>query len=253
MKEIFLIFYQIRTIVAPLLTSGETHHSTYWLRSNYLNDKEEDLFYAYYNREQIGCFKVNGVEESFLVDLFDKNVLKIFQSTEIIDKETENDVQFSYKARYSGITLYVCNRDEFGYVPDNSQELNNDPYESFIHLRMEYLLKGANKTYNKPLKTTNHIDVSKKRKTKLGFNQIYIVNLERRPDRRDRIEAALDDLNISFNMTKAIDSQLLTEDYLKNLNINVVPNYIDPYNERSINYGEIACFLSHYNIWQDVG
>ena len=84
------------------------------------------------------------------------------------------------------------------------------------------------------LKKTEFLDkaFSKKRKTKLGFDQIYVINLARRTDRRERIESALNDLNLSFNMTQAVDSRSLNEDYLRELNVNVVPNYVDPYHHR---------------------
>jgi collagen beta-1,O-galactosyltransferase len=86
----------------------------------------------------------------------------------------------------------------------------------------------------------------------LGFDQIYIINLERRPDRHARMEAALNDLNLSYKFVKAIDNRIMSEDYLKNLGIQIIPDYKDPYSDRSMNYGEIACFLSHYFIWKEV-
>lgn len=254
-ETISILLEKKKPIVAPLLVSSETQHSTFWLRLNYYQDEENnELYDIYYKRKKHGCFKVSGVQECFMIDLSGKNIENFFRATiKALEDIDNNDVQISYKARYFGIIMYVCNRNEFGYVPDKYTDFN-DPYENFIYLRMEHLLRGPNKTYNKPLKTTEFLDkaLSKRRKTKLGFDQIYVVNLERRKDRRERIESALNDLNLSFNMTKAVDSKVLNEDYLKELNVNVIPNYVDPYHDRSINYGEIACFLSHYNIWKDM-
>lgn len=145
--------------------------------------------------------------------------------------------------------MYVCNRETFGYIPDP----NEDQKESFIHLRIDHLLKGPNKTYNEPLKLSEHVKgLVKVEKTKLGFDQIYVINLQRREDRRKRIESTLDDLNISYKIFNAIDGKSIDEDYIKNLGIKVLPHYKDPYNDRSMNYGEIGCFLSHYFIWQEV-
>lgn len=152
------------------------------------------------------------------------------------------------------MSSFVCNRENFGYIPDRDDEDKDDPIDNFIFLRMEHLLKGPNKTYNQPLPVTKFLEQSqtKKRKTKLGFDQIYIINLERRPDRKERIESALDDLNLSFKMTKAVDGRKIDEDYIASLGIKVIPGYKDPYHDRSINYGEIGCFLSHYFIWKEV-
>jgi collagen beta-1,O-galactosyltransferase len=66
------------------------------------------------------------------------------------------------------------------------------------------------------------------------------------------MEQTLDELNLSYNMTKAIDGKKINESYLKDLNIKIIPGYKDPYSERSLNYGEIGCFLSHFFIWKDV-
>ena len=44
----------------------------------------------------------------------------------------------------------------------------------------------------------------------------------------------------------------LTDDDLKELGVDMLPGYKDPYYERVLTRGEIGCFLSHYFIWQDV-
>ena len=147
--------------------------------------------------------------------------------------------------------LYVCNVQEFGYVTNKESDSLSD---SFAYLRMEHLLVGKNGTFNKPLPVTKYLEESstKRRRTKHGFNQIFVINLERRPDRKDRIESALNDLNLAFKTVKAVDARSIDKEYIKNLGISVIPDYKDPYSNRSMNYGEIACFLSHYFIWKEV-
>jgi collagen beta-1,O-galactosyltransferase len=154
------------------------------------------------------------------------------------------------------ILLHVCNREEFGYItePVSNYDYYNSA-ESFVHLRTEHLIKGVNKTYLKPLATSQFIDLTslglKKRKTKLGFDKIYIINLKRREDRRQRIESTLNDMNINYEIFEAIDAQNIDLNYIKSLGIKIIPNYKDPYSDRSMNYGEIGCFLSHYFIWKE--
>lgn len=146
--------------------------------------------------------------------------------------------------------MHVCNREIFGYIPDSIP----DREASFTHLRIEHLLKGPNKTYNQPLPVSKHIDYSTfgTTKSKLGFDQIYVINLERRQDRRERIHSTLDDLGIEYKLFKAIDGSQLDDNYIKSLGIRSVPNYKDPYSGRGMNFGEIGCFLSHYFIWEEV-
>lgn len=121
-------------------------------------------------------------------------------------------------------------------------------------MRMEHLLNGPNKTYNQPLPITKNIDkkIISNTKTKLGFDKIYVINLERRTDRRVRIESALNDLGIEYTIFNAIDALKIDIDYIKSLGIQSIPNYTDPYNNRPLNYGEISCFLSHYFIWKEM-
>ena len=121
-------------------------------------------------------------------------------------------------------------------------------------MRTEYLLNGPNKTYNKPLPLSKNIDpiLVNSKKTKMGFDEIYVVNLERRADRRETIESTLNDLGLSYKMTKAVDGKKIDPKFLKDMGISVLPDYKDPYSGRSMTYGEIGCFLSHYNIWKDV-
>jgi collagen beta-1,O-galactosyltransferase len=148
------------------------------------------------------------------------------------------------------VLMHVCNREVYGYLPDSVE----DRRASFAHLRIEHLLKGANKTYNEPLPITQNIEASKveKKRSKLGFDEIYVINLERRDDRKKRIESTLDDLEISYRVVKAVDGTAIDEAFIKSLDIKLVPNYRDPYNDRVMNYGEIGCFLSHYFIWKEV-
>lgn len=155
--------------------------------------------------------------------------------------------------------MHVCNRESYGYIPDENEDENEQDQEirseSFVYLRSQHLLNGPNKTYNSPLPVTEHKLITtkfKKLKTKLGFDQIYVINLERRQDRRRRIESTLDDLNLSFKIFKAVDGKQIDEEYIKKLGIKPLPGYKDPYNDRPLNYGEIGCFLSHYFVWQDV-
>ena len=236
-----------RSIVAPLLVSPQAQYSTV----TFLNQNEYNSFYR---RERVGCFKVDTVQESFLLYLKDQRFISLLQVDKLIDQS--DDLQISLELKQKGVSMYGCNTNDFGYSPDKSMSssVSDEQEDNFVLVRMEHLLNGPNKTFNRPLAVTKHIQPSaaKKRRTKLGFDQIYVINLERRPDRKSRIESALDDLNISFKTAKATDSRAITDAYLKSLNIQIIPNYKDPYNERPMNYGEIACFLSHYFIWQEV-
>jgi len=207
-----------------------------------------------YKREKIGCFKVYGVRDSYMLDLGDINLKGLLEIDDLDFKD--NDSWISFYAKMLGIMIHICNRETFGYMPD-IVDSDEQRIESFTHLKIEHLFKGPNKTYNSPLSISKHIQdyVDSKlsgTKTKIGFDEIYVINLERRQDRRDVITALLNSVEISFKLTKAVDGREINYDFIKNLGINVLPEYKDPYNDRTMNYGEIGCFLSHYFIWKEV-
>ena len=116
------------------------------------------------------------------------------------------------------------------------------------------MISGPNKSFVEPLATTTHIapHLLTKVTTKLGFDEIYIINLERRADRKNRISATMDALGLSYKVVKAVDGKLLTLEEIDNLDIEFMPNYADPYLGRTLTLGEVGCFLSHYYIWEDV-
>ncbi len=87
--------------MAPLLTSSESHYSTYWTKNDVKEDEFDDRYFSIYDRQNVGCFKVLGVQECFLVDLNDQTVV-----SEILNVETDyrvfqdysDDMWFSHNA-----------------------------------------------------------------------------------------------------------------------------------------------------------
>jgi collagen beta-1,O-galactosyltransferase len=153
--------------------------------------------------------------------------------------------------------MYVCNRELFGYVPAQFPEslyYESIVQDSYIHILLEHQLNGPEQTYLAPIPRTSLINLpSQPKKTKLGLDEIYVINLVRRQDRRDRLRATFDLLNMNVRFFDATDGKhIVNQAYLENLRISVMPNYEDPYSGRPMNYGEIGCFLSHYFIWKDM-
>lgn len=119
---------------------------------------------------------------------------------------------------------------------------------------IEHQLNGPLQTYLPPIPRTSLISMpTSQEKTKFGLDEIYVINLVRRSDRRERLQATFDILNIAVRFFDAIDGKnTVNKAYLEQLNVRLLPNYEDPYNSRPMNYGELGCFFSHYFIWQDM-
>ncbi|CAG2220126.1 GLT25D [Mytilus edulis] len=86
----------------------------------------------------------------------------------------------------------------------------------------------------------------------LGFDKIYILNLERRPERRERIEKILAELKLDYSIFSAVDGRKLNPERLAELGVTILPGYEDMSLKRNMTYGEVGCTLSHYFIWKDM-
>ena len=78
----------LRPIVAPLLTSQHSKYSTFLIKT----DQNEEAYYKIYDKKDIGCFKVAGVKESFMVDLNDQQISDVFNQPNVLAKAENNDL-----------------------------------------------------------------------------------------------------------------------------------------------------------------
>ncbi|CAI2348285.1 unnamed protein product [Caenorhabditis sp. 36 PRJEB53466] len=88
--------------------------------------------------------------------------------------------------------------------------------------------------------------------TKLGVDKIYLINLNRRTERLDRMHKIFDLLGVEYTVMEATDGQKLEELPAELREYQILEGYLDPITKRPMKKGEIGCFLSHYRIWQDV-
>jgi collagen beta-1,O-galactosyltransferase len=249
-KLLSILISKDKPLMTPLLRSTKDMYTSTF----YLNDQQSTGYYSYkqiYERKKLGCFLIDGGIKDFyffnfqylqIREIFLKN--KFIQSIDII-------------ARENFIPSYVCNREIFGYIPAQYLEAFYDEtiiHDLYIHTLIEHQLNGPSQTYLSPIQRTSLINIPlSKEKTKFGLDEIYVINLLRRSDRRERLKSTFDILNISVRFFDAIDGKYtINQTYLENLNIRLLPNYEDPYNHRPMNYGELGCFFSHYFIWQDM-
>lgn len=58
------------------------------------------------------------------------------------------------------------------------------------------------------LKPTTHVTLPNKRfSNKLGFDEVYMINLKRRPDRYEYMDQALKELGIDYKYFEAVDGR----------------------------------------------
>ena len=81
--------------------------------------------------------------------------------------------------------------------------------------------------------------------------QIFVVNLEKRLEKKERMIERLKGLDYKF--IKGIDGSSLSHDDLEEMKVGIVQEWKDPCYKykRGITWGQIGCALSHYSIYEE--
>ncbi|XP_050301712.1 glycosyltransferase 25 family member isoform X2 [Anthonomus grandis grandis] len=238
-------------VAAPLLNSAG-------LYSNFWSGMTEDFYYkrteAYkpiLNRENVSCYSVPMVHSCVLVDLRmqDSDFLTYLPSN-IPNYIGPNDdiIVFALSALRRNISLHICNEDFFGYISQPLEE-NDDlsyDYQHLLNIKMLELNRGFSLYLSE--KFTKYVTIPQK--DSLVFDNIFVINLKRRPDRRERMTKCFDELGLDVEFVDAVDGKVLNESFLQH--IKFMPDFKDPYHQRPMKLGEIGCFLSHYQIWKKI-
>uniref|UniRef100_A0A8B9KRQ1 Collagen beta(1-O)galactosyltransferase 2 n=2 Tax=Astyanax mexicanus TaxID=7994 RepID=A0A8B9KRQ1_ASTMX len=147
----------------------------------------------------------------------------------------------------SDVQMYVCNKEHYGFlpVPLKAHQSVKDEEESFTHTITEALIDHT-------VKPSQLLFVPPKPRDMMGFDEIFLINLKRRTDRRERMLNTLDILGLEVTVTEAVDGKALNSSKLQALGIEMMPDYKDPYSGRVLTRGEIGCFLSHHATWTEV-
>jgi collagen beta-1,O-galactosyltransferase len=249
-KLFSILISKDKPLMTPLLRSTKDMYTSTF----YLNNQQTSGFYDYkeiYERKKLGCFPINGgIKDFYFFNFQYSQIRHVF-----LNKEHSQPIDVL--VRENSIPSYVCNREIFGYIPAQFLEALYDEsiiHDLYIYMLIEHQLNGPSQTYLSPIPRTSLINLpTSKEKTKFGLDEIYVINLVRRSDRRERLQATFDILNISVRFFDAIDGKnTIDQAYLERLNVRLLPNYEDPYNRRPMNYGELGCFFSHYFIWEDM-
>ncbi|XP_065312553.1 procollagen galactosyltransferase 1-like [Gordionus sp. m RMFG-2023] len=265
--------FLIRTklpLVSPMLTSG--HYSNFWGAMNEEGYyKRHDDYMPIVKREKKGCFKVPMIHSTYLIDLKkvfpgktnvnirkdsgDKHVIKNFltfdpENFPSYNLTLDDIIIFAKSAQASKVDMHICNNETFGHLLEPlKSNAKLDDIKLYMHeLKMDILNSEpagllASRFVPQPKLPT---------KNTMGFDKVYMINLEKRPERRERMLNCFDELGLDVTLINGIDGNKLNDSFLKTQNITMLGNYKDPYHKRALTLGEIGCFLSHYQIWREV-
>ncbi|KAM8930191.1 procollagen galactosyltransferase 2 [Pelodytes ibericus] len=245
-----LLIRENKTMVSPMLES-RTLYSNFWCGitpQGYYKRTPDYVLIREWKR--IGCFPVPMIHSTILIDLRKEasSKLQFYPPDEDFTWTFDDIIVFAFSTRQAGIQMYICNKEHYGYlvVPLKPHQSLQDDIESFIHVQTEAMIDRP------PLEPSRYVYVPPKHQDKMGFDEIFMINLKRRQDRRVRMLRSLYEQEILVKTFDAVDGKALNSSQLKAMNIDVIPGYHDPYSGRTLTRGEIGCFLSHYYVWKEV-
>ncbi|XP_001608141.2 glycosyltransferase 25 family member [Nasonia vitripennis] len=243
------------TVVAPLLKS-DGMYSNFWAgMSDDFYYKRTDDYESILNNKVSGCFPVPMVHSAVLIDLRRKNsdyLTYNFKNINNYNGPIDDIITFALSAKYSDISLNVCNDQKYGFimVPLQSDDSFDHDYQQLVNVKLEILAAGDQEYIE--LTESMKPFVNYPEKDRMDFSNVYMINLLRRPERRRRMMSCLNELGIQVEIIDAVDGRVLNESLLESWNIKMMPGYKDPYHKRPMTMGEVGCFLSHYIVWNRI-
>uniref|UniRef100_A0A672L8F8 Cerebral endothelial cell adhesion molecule n=1 Tax=Sinocyclocheilus grahami TaxID=75366 RepID=A0A672L8F8_SINGR len=249
-NTLHLLMAENKSVIAPMLDS-QSAYSNYWCGitpQGYYRRTAE--YFPTKQRQRRGCYPVPMVHSTILLDLRKEGTKKVSFHPPHKDYSWPFDdiIVFAFSCRISEVQMYLCNKERYGYlnVPAKPHQTVEDDRINFVHLYLESLIHGP------PMYVSRNVHVPPKQSDLMGFDEIYLINLRRRPDRRDRMLWSLYELEIDAKVVAAVDGAALNSSDIKILGVDLLPGYYDPFSGRTLTKGEVGCFLSHYYIWKEM-
>ncbi|XP_067088725.1 procollagen galactosyltransferase 1 [Osmerus mordax] len=239
-----------KTIVAPMLESRAAYSNFWCGMTSQGYYKRTPAYIPIRKQVRKGCFAVPMVHSMFLVDLRKEASRQLAFHPPHPDYSWAFDdiIVFAFSARMADVQMFVCNSETYGYfpVPLRSHNSLKDEADSFLHSLLEVNVR------NPPMMPSIYIPAPRRQPDKLGFDEVFMINLQRRTDRRDRMLSTLYEQEIACKVIAAVDGTAMNVSEVNDLGIHMLPGYSDPYHGRPLTKGELGCFLSHHNIWKEI-
>lgn len=218
-----------------------------------------------YDFNKTGEFDVPMVHSAVLVNLRDVRTdlltfnLTVLQQNVALHQQppllttvpTDDIIIFAVSARQSNIPLFISNSKFFGFIMvplDQNDDITRD-LDQLTNLKILIL----NDVYPGIVLSDSLAKYAlyPKRDT-MTMSRVVMINLPRRPERRQKMEQSFLELGMDVEHFAAVDGSQLTEENLIELGVKFLAGYADPFHNRPMTLGEIGCFLSHYRVWERI-
>ena len=204
-------------------------------------------------RKTTGIFQVPLVFAAVLIDMQSRLISEFTWKRKDLPYETvpANDLElFAMASDYAGVHQYLVNSHFFGYLPEPVKYEDGDDLADEV-LKFRKLLttkKACLEVDNFPTPAEGQIIAYES----VGVDEIFIINLDRRPEKMQQMSRIMRLFNLKFQRFPAVDGNQLDVDTLQKLGVKMLPRYLDHVEKRVLKLGEIGHFLSHYNIWKQL-
>ncbi|XP_078285634.1 procollagen galactosyltransferase 1-like [Rhinoraja longicauda] len=245
-----LLIEENKTVVSPMLDSRSAY-SNFWCgmtAEGYY--KRTPAYPPLRKRDRLGCFPVVMVHSTMLIDLrkeASKNLV-FYPPHPDYTWSFDDIIVFAFSCRQAGVQMHISNREHFGFlqVPLKSSSTMQDEVDSFIHVQLEVMVNHP------PMEPSKYVSVQPKRLDKMGFDEVFLINLKHRLTRKTRMLRTLYEQEIASEVVDAVDGRAFNNSQIKALGITMMADYQDPYSGRPLTKGELGCFLSHYKVWKEI-
>uniref|UniRef100_A0A671T4M4 procollagen galactosyltransferase n=1 Tax=Sinocyclocheilus anshuiensis TaxID=1608454 RepID=A0A671T4M4_9TELE len=239
-----------KTIVAPMMESRAAYSNFWCGMTSQGYYKRTPAYIPMRKQVRRGCFAVPMVHSTFLVDLRKEasRLLAFHPPHPDYTWAFDDIIVFAFSARMAEVQMFICNKETYGHlpVPLRAHSTMQDAADSFIHTLLEVNVR------NPPVEPSRYLPKPVKRPDKMGFDEVFMINLKQRTDRRERMLGALREQEIDCKIIAAVDGKAMNVSEIHAMGIHMLPGYSDPYHGRPLTRGELGCFLSHYNIWKEI-
>uniref|UniRef100_A0A673MWC8 Si:ch211-13f8.2 n=1 Tax=Sinocyclocheilus rhinocerous TaxID=307959 RepID=A0A673MWC8_9TELE len=222
-----------RTLVAPMLES-RTLYSNFWcgMTSQVQDSSCYNEIFICIRMQETGEVN-NQVSWSFVCPPLRHSAsaaLAFYPVHHYYLWALDDIMAFAFSARQAGLQMFICNKEHYGYLPLplNTKQKTLEEVESFSHTVTEALSVGI-------------FNLCQCNTLIFPFFKVYLINLKRREDRRDRMLRSLELLGIDVTLTDAVDA--LNSTQLRALEIEMLSGYKDPYSDHVLIMGEKMVLL----------
>ncbi|KAG7265107.1 hypothetical protein CRUP_020064, partial [Coryphaenoides rupestris] len=202
-----------RTAVAPMLESRGAYSNFWGGMTPEGYYKRTPAYMPIRRREHRGCFAVPVVHSTFLLDL---------------------------RRAASHLLAFHPAHPDYTWGPDDvtafAYSARMAGVQMFVCNRQTY----------------GYLPVPLPAHSTLQDEAVFLINLKRRADRRERMLRTLYEQELTCKVISAVDGEALNTSDIEAMGIQMLPGYKDPYHGRSLTRGDLGCFLSHYNIWKEI-